>query len=114
MIGTWMQQMALSWLVYRLTNSTLMLGLVGFTTQVPSLILTPVAGIIADRTNRHRLVLITQCLAMVQAGLLAALVWTNQAQLGQLMVLSAFLGVISSFDLPTRQTFLVDMLDDDE
>jgi len=109
-----MQQMALSWLVYRLTNSTFMLGVIGFTSQAPALFLTPIAGIVADRTNRHRLVLITQVLFMVQAAILAALVWTNHAQLWQLVVLSAVLGCITAFDLPTRQTFLVDMLDDDE
>jgi MFS family permease len=63
MIGTWMQQMALSWLIYRLTNSAFMLGMVGFASQVPALFLTPYAGIIADRTNRHRLILATQILA---------------------------------------------------
>ncbi|MFX8840919.1 MFS transporter, partial [Acinetobacter baumannii] len=73
MIGTWMQQMALSWLVYRLTNSPLMLGTIAFASQAPSLLVTPFAGVIADRTNRHRLILITQTLAMVQAGVLAAL-----------------------------------------
>ena len=114
LVGTWMQQMALSWLVYRLTNSTFMLGVIGFTSQAPSLFLTPIAGIVADRTNRHRLVLITQVLFMLQAAILAALVWTNHAQLWQLIVLSACLGAITAFDLPTRQTFLIDMLDDDE
>ena len=113
LIGTWMQQMALSWLVYRLTDSTFMLGLIGFTTQVPSLVLSPFAGIVADRTNRHRLVIVIQVLLMIQAALLAALVLSNQAQLWHLVILSAFLGAITAFDLPTRQTFLVDMLDDD-
>jgi MFS family permease len=114
LVGTWMQQMALSWLVYKLTNSTFMLGVIGFTSQAPSLFLTPFAGIVADRTNRHRLVLTTQVLFMMQAAILTALVWTNHAQLWQLIVLSAFLGSITAFDLPARQTFLVDMLDDDE
>src|ERR1700679_270795 len=109
-----MQQMALSWLIYRLTDSPFMLGLVGFTSQMPSLLLSPFAGIVADRVNRHRLILATQALSMVQAGLLAALVLTGQTHLWQLVVLSAFLGIITAFDLPTRQTFLVDMLDGDE
>ena len=114
LIGTWMQQMALSWLIYRLTNSPFMLGLIGFTSQMPSLVVTPFAGLIADRWNRHRMILITQSLALVQAAVLAALVWQGQPQLWQLITLSAFLGVITAFDLPIRQSFLVDMLDDNE
>jgi MFS family permease len=114
LIGTWMQQIALSWLVYRLTNSPFMLGVIGFISQVPSLVLTPFAGIVADRFNRHRLLIITQTLAMIQAALLAALVWTGKTQLWQLMILSGVLGAISAFDIPTRQSFIVDMLDDKE
>jgi MFS family permease len=114
LIGTWMQQMALSWLIYRLTNSPFMLGLIGFASQAPSLLVTPFAGIIADRANRHRLLLTTQALAMVQAALLAALVLSGQTQLWQLVALSAMLGIITAFDMPTRQTFMVDMLDDKE
>jgi len=112
LIGTWMQQIALSWLVYGLTNSPFMLGVIGFISQVPSLLLTPFAGIVADRFNRHRLIMITQVLAMIQAALLTALVWTGQTQLWQLMLLSGVLGAISAFDIPTRQSFVVDMLDD--
>jgi len=114
LIGTWMQQMALSWLIYRLTNSPFMLGLVGFTSQAPSLLVTPFAGIIADRTNRHRLLITTQTLAMVQAALLAVLVLSGHTQLWQLVALSAVLGIITAFDMPTRQTFMFDMLDDKE
>ena len=114
LVGTWMQQMALGWLVYRLTNSPFMLGLIGFSSQAPALLFSPFAGIVADRTNRHRLVLLIQVLFMLQAALLAALVWTKQEQLWQLVLLSACLGVITAFDLPARQTFLVDMLDDNE
>ena len=114
MIGTWMQQMAMSWLVYRMTNSAFMLGVIGFASQLPSFLFSPFAGIIADRVNRHRLVIITQIAAMVQAGLLAALVFTGQAQLWQLVTLSAILGIISAFDIPTRQTFVVDMLESNE
>src|ERR1700733_8155707 len=66
LIGTWVQQLALSWLVYRLTNSTFMLGVIGFTSQAPALFVTPFAGIVADRVNRHRLILITQSLFAVQ------------------------------------------------
>jgi MFS family permease len=114
LIGSWMQQMALSWLVYKMTGSTLMLGMIVFASQIPSLFVTPFAGVLADRANRHRLILITQSLAMVQATLLAALVWSGQAQLWQLVVLSGLLGVITAFDLPTRQSFQVDLLDNNE
>jgi len=114
LVGTWMQQMAMSWLIYRLTNSPFMLGFVGFASQAPSLFLAPFAGIVADHTNRHRLLLITQTLCMLQAALLACLVWTGQTQLWQLISLAAVLGMITAFDLPTRQSFLVDMLDDKE
>lgn len=106
--------MALSWLVYRLTNSALMLGVIGFTSQAPALLLTPFAGIIIDRSNRHYLIIITQTLAMLQAGLLTLVAWSQQPALAFLILLSAMLGVITAFDMPTRQTFLVDMLDDKE
>lgn len=112
MIGTWMQQMALSWLVFRLTNSLTMLGVVAFATQAPAFFLTPFAGIVTDRVQKHRLVLTTQCLAMVQAGLLAFVTLSGHAQIWQLILLGAFAGVVSAFDLPSRQTFLVEMLDD--
>jgi MFS family permease len=109
-----MQQMALSWLIYRLSNSALMLGVVGFASQAPSLLLTPFAGILADRANRHRILIITQTLAMVQAGILAALVLAGHIQLWQVVTLSAALGVISAFDMPIRQSFIIDMLDSSE
>jgi MFS family permease len=112
MIGTWMQQMALTWLVYRLTNSLTMLGLMAFATQAPAFFITPFAGIVTDRVQKHRLVVTTQCFAMLQAGILALLVLTGHPQIWQLMVLGAFSGVINAFDLPSRQTFLVEMLDD--
>jgi len=73
LIGTWMQQVALAWLVFLLTRSPWMLGLVGFAGQIPTFILAPVAGVLVDRTNRHRLVIVTQTLAMVQAFIVAAL-----------------------------------------
>ncbi|HEY9790294.1 MAG TPA: MFS transporter [Candidatus Obscuribacterales bacterium] len=110
MVGTWMQQMALSWLIYRLTNSEFMLGAIGFASQAPAFFLTPVAGIVADRVNRHKLVITTQTLAMIQAGLLAAVVLSGHTQIWHLLVLGAFMGVINAFDMPGRQTFLVDML----
>jgi MFS family permease len=112
MVGTWMQQMALSWLVYRMTNSVTMLGVVAFATQAPTFFVTPFAGKVTDRVQKHRLVLVTQCLAMLQASQLAALVLLGHPQVWQLISLGVFGGLVNAFDLPSRQTFLVEMLQD--
>ena len=108
--GTWMQSVALSWLVYRMTRSPFLLGLVGFAGQVPSLVLAPIAGVWADHGNRRRIILATQTLAMVQALLLAALVLTGRITVGHVLALSVFLGLVNGFDIPTRQAFLVEMV----
>jgi len=108
--GTWMQQVALSWLVYRLTRSPLLLGLVGFAGQIPSLLLAPVAGVWADRGNRRRIVIATQALAMLQALLLAALVLSGNVSIGHVLALSVLLGLVNGVDVPTRQAFLVEMV----
>jgi MFS family permease len=108
--GTWMQQVALSWLVYRLTRSPFLLGLVGFAGQIPSLLLAPVAGVWADHGNRRRIVIATQALAMVQALLLAALVLSGRVTVGHVLALSVFLGLVNGVDIPTRQAFLVQMV----
>jgi MFS family permease len=113
-VGTWMQQMALSWLVFRLTNSATMLGVIGFATQAPSFLLAPFAGILADRVNRHKLVLVTQILAMVQASILAVVAMSGHVEIWHLVVLGIFMGMITAFDMPSRQTFLVDMLNSRE
>ncbi len=110
MIGTWMQQMALSWLIYRLTGSVTLLGVIAFATQAPSLLITPLAGILTDRLAKKRLVIVTQACAMVQASLLAAVTLAGHVQIWQLMALGVFLGIVNAFDLPSRQTFLVEML----
>lgn len=114
LIGTWMQQVALSWLVYRLTNSPLLLGLVGFTSQVPASIFAPLAGVIADRYNRQRLLLLTQICAMLQASLLAILVLTQHINVVSIIFLSACLGLINAFDIPIRQSFTVEMIEQKE
>jgi len=108
--GTWMQSVALSWLVYRMTRSPFLLGLVGFAGQVPSLVLAPLAGVWADHGNRRRIIVVTQALAMVQALLLAALVLTGRITVGHVLALSVFLGLVNGFDIPTRQAFLVEMV----
>jgi len=110
LIGTWMQQMAISWLTYRITNSAFMLGLVGFLGQIPTLILTPFSGVFADRYNRHRILIATQALEMVQAFTLAALIMSGRVSLWHIIILTMFLGVVIAFDAPARHAFVVDMV----
>ncbi len=111
LIGTWMQQIALSWLVYRLTDSVFLLGAVTFSSQIPSFVLGPFAGVLADKFDRHKVLLVTQTLSMVQASTLAALVLTNTIEIWHVLALSAFLGVINGFDIATRQAFVVEMVE---
>ncbi len=111
MIGTWMTRIATSWLVYRLTNSALLLGVVGFVGQLPSFLLAPVAGVLVDRWNRHRLLVATQALAMAQSLALAVLTLTGVVRIWHVIALSAFQGVINAFDMPARQAFVVEMVD---
>lgn len=111
LIGTWMQRIALSWLVYRLTNSPLLLGVVGFAGQIPTFLLAPVAGVLADRWNCRRILIVTQALAMVQAFVLAFLVLTETITVWEIVVLSIFLGLVNAFDMPVRQTFVVEMVE---
>jgi len=108
--GTWMQTVALSWLVYRLTGSTLLLGTVGFASQIPILLVAPLGGAMADRHNRQRIVIGTQTASMVLAFLLAALTLTGRVQVWHILVLATLLGVANAFDVPARQAFLVDMV----
>ncbi len=110
LIGTWMQRVAMSWLVYQMTQSSFQLSVVLFASQIPALFLSPVAGALADRCNRHRVLLLTQTLAMVQALLLALLTWTGCIEVWQLILLSLFLGVVNTFDMTTRQAFLSEMV----
>jgi MFS family permease len=110
LIGTWMQQVGLSWLVYELTKSAFMLGLVSFCSQIPSFFLAPIAGVLSDRWSRHRTLLVTQTIAMVQAITLAILIGTGQIQTWQIILLSLMFGFVNAFDLPTRQAFLIEMV----
>lgn len=114
LIGTWIQGITASWLVYRLTNSALLLGVVGFAGQIPTFLLAPFAGVFADRWNRHRIIIITQILAMLQAFGLAILALTGVIAVWQIIALSIFLGLCNAFDIPTRQSFLVEMIDKKE
>src|ERR1700733_14324480 len=110
LIGTWMQSVAQAWLVYRLTGSPALLGLVSFAGQIPIFILSPIAGYAADRLNRHRVVIATQSTSMLLALALAALTLTNHIQIWGLFVLAALLGIVNAFDIPARQSFLVEMV----
>ncbi len=110
LIGTWMQAVAQSWLVYRLTGSAVLLGFVGFAGQIPVFLLAPVGGSAADRYNRHRILLATQTTAMLLAFILAALTLTGRVQVWHVFALAASLGMVNAFDVPTRQAFAVDMV----
>ncbi len=114
LVGTWIQQIAMSWLVYRLTGSAFMLGMVGFVAQAPGFVITPFAGVAADRWNRHRMVIATQTGAMLQALALAALTLTGTVRVWHILALSAFVGVVNGFDVPARQSFLVEMVEEKE
>jgi MFS family permease len=111
LIGTWMQQIAMSWLVYRLTNSAFLLGLIGFSSQIASLFFSPFAGVLSDRWNRHHILVVTQLLAMIQAFILASLTLMGVIAVSHLILLSIFLGLVNAFDMPTRQAFVVEMVE---
>jgi MFS family permease len=112
LIGTWMQNVAQSWLVYRLTGSALLLGVVGFAGQVPVFLFAPLGGIAADRHNRHRIVIATQTASMLLAFILAVLTLTHaiDRRVWLIFVLASLLGVVNAFDIPGRQSFLVEMV----
>ena len=109
-----MQRIAMGWLVYRLTNSPFMLGAVGFAGQIPTFLLAPLGGVFADRWDRRRVLVVTQTLAMVQALVLSVLVLTGTAVIWHLFVLSMFLGVINAWDMPVRQSFMLEMVEEKE
>jgi MFS family permease len=112
LIGTWMTRLATSWLVYRLTHSALLLGIVGFSGQIVSFLLGPFAGVWVERLNRRKLLVWTQALAAVQSLALAALTLAHVINLWEIIALSAFQGLINAFDMPGRQSFLVQMVED--
>ena len=112
LIGTWMTRVATSWLVYRLTKSSLLLGTVGFAGQIPTFLLAPLAGVIVDRIDRHKVLVWTQTLAMLQSFALAWLTLSHRITIGEVLALSAFQGFINAFDMPGRQSFMVKMVED--
>jgi MFS family permease len=112
LIGTWLQMVAVSWLVYRLTGSALMLGIAAAAQQLPVLFLAPVAGVVADRVNRRRLLVATQAAAALQAAVLAALALTGHVTAWQVVGLAVVYGVIHAIETPTRQAFLLELVED--
>jgi MFS family permease len=113
LVGTWITRIATSWLVYRLTGSAFLLGVVGFAGQIPTFLLAPFAGVIVERMDRRRLLLWTQVLAGIQSLLLAALTLANVITIHEILALSVFQGLINAFDMPGRQAFLVQMVSSD-
>jgi MFS family permease len=111
LVGTWMQVVAMSWLVYHLTNSALLLGLVGFFSQIPAFFIAPFAGVFIDRWNKHRILVITQILSMLQALALAVLTLTGTINIWHIVALSLSLGFVNAFDMPARQAFVVEMVE---
>jgi MFS family permease len=112
--GTWMQTVAQSWLVYRLTGSSLLLGTVGFAGQIPVFLLAPIGGIAADHANRRTVIIATQTASMLLAGLLAVLTLEGAVRVWHVIAISALFGVVNAFDIPARQSFLVDMVGKDD
>jgi MFS family permease len=107
-----MQTVAMSWLVYRLTGSKVMLGTVALSSQIPMFFAAPFAGVITDRLNRQKILVVTQSLALLQAAILSALVLANAIQPWHVIVLSVFIGLVNAFDMPTRQAFVPELVDD--
>jgi MFS family permease len=112
LVGTWLTRFATLWMVYRLTGSGKMLGAVAFAGQAPSFLLSPVAGVLVDRWNRHKTIVVMQVFAMLQSAALALFAFTGWMQVWHLMVLGAVQGVINAFDMPARQSFLGQMIED--
>jgi MFS family permease len=112
LIGTWMTRIATSWLVYRLTGSALLLGFVSFAGQIPTFLLAPFAGVLVDRIDRRKLLVWTQVLAGIQSLAMAALTLAKLITVHEIIALSAFQGLINAFDMPGRQSFLVQMVSD--
>lgn len=109
LIGTWMQTVAQSWLVYRLTGSSALLGSVNFAGQIPVFLFSPLGGLVADRYSRHRIVIATQAVSMLLALVLAGLTLGHRIEIWEIFLLSALLGVVNAFDIPARQSFIVEM-----
>ncbi|HUW93157.1 MAG TPA: MFS transporter [Bacteroidales bacterium] len=114
LIGTWMQRIALPWVVYYMTGSVFLLGLVGFLGQIPTFLLAPFAGVLTDRWSRYKVLVVTQVFSMVQAGMLAWLSLSGSLEIWHVIVLSIALGCINAFDVPARHSFIIDMVEKKE
>ena len=114
LIGTWMQRIALPWAVYRMTGSEVLLGVVGFASSIPSFLLAPFAGVLIDRWSRYRVMLVTQIISMIQASILAWLSLTGSLDIWHIIVLSVVLGIINTFDMPARHSFVINMVNGKE
>jgi MFS family permease len=114
LIGTWMTRVATAWLVYRLTGSPFLLGLVSFSGQIPILVLGPMAGVWVDRWNRHRVLVVTQVLSMLESFTLAMLALAGVITLPEIILLSLFQGAVNAFDMPARQAFVIEMVENRE
>lgn len=114
LIGTWMQRIAMPWLVYHMTGSAFLLGVVSFAGQIPTFLLAPVAGVLTDKFSRYKVLLITQVFSLIQAMILAILALTGVMQIWHLVVLSIVLGCINAFDVPSRHSFVVEMVEKKE
>lgn len=114
LLGTWIQQVALSWLIYSITNSPFLLGFVMFAGQLPTFLIAPFAGVLADKYDKHKIIIITQVVSMLQAILLATFVLTDHINVSVLIILNILLGIANSFDIPTRQSFVIQMIDNKE
>lgn len=114
LIGTWMQRIALPWVVYRMTGSEVLLGVVGFAGTIPSFLLAPFAGVLIDRWSRYRVLLVTQIISMIQASVLAWLSLTGGLDIWHIIVLSVIIGCINSFDMPARHAFVINMVNGKE
>ncbi|MFL5343482.1 MAG: MFS transporter [Hyalangium sp.] len=112
LIGTWLTRVATSWLVYRLTGSAMLLGIIGFCGQIPTFLLGPFAGVLVDRWNRHRLLVVTQVLSMLQSFALAVLALMGIITVWEIAWLMVLQGLINAFDIPARQSFVVEMVED--
>jgi MFS family permease len=110
LVGTWMQSVAQAWLVYTMTKSSFLLGAVGFASQIPVFLVAPLGGAIVDRANRHRIIIATQVSSMLLAAILAWLTLTHRVQVPHIFILATLLGIVNAFDIPGRQSFLVDMV----
>lgn len=113
-IGTWMQRVALNWLIYKLTSSAILLGLVNFASYIPLLIVAPLAGVWLDRVSKLKVIIVTQTLAMLQALFLAFLVLSGKIEIWHIILLSFVLGIVNAFDVPGRQSFYINLVDKKE